>query len=323
MKSNFEILEKNQQSLFYELQIKNILTGEYVNILPNLGARLNSAWLKADDKLIPVIKELKNDQLKSNDEMFNNAKLFPFANRIRKGRYSFNDKVFELPVNYVEEENSCHGFLYNSTFEIISKNIFNDYAEIIFGFTPKIKYEGYPFCFDMKITHKLNTSGEIETTTELFNSSQTEILFSDGWHPYYSLDETADNYSVTFNAKEKLELDDHNIPNGKVIHINGSTHHNISLKNKKLDDLFRFSGSNKANIIKIVPVNSDHIIKIWHESGQNKYNYLVLYIPPDRKSIAVEPMTSSIDAFNNKEGIIILKPGESWSASMGFSLYKK
>jgi aldose 1-epimerase len=55
----------------------------------------------------------------------------------------------------------------------------------------------------------------------------------------------------------------------------------------------------------------------------NKYNYVVLYIPPDRNSIAVEPMTSSIDAFNNKEGLIILKPEEFWSASMGFSLLKQ
>lgn len=286
MKSNFEIVEKNQQSLFYELQIKNNLTGEYINILPNLGARLNAAYLKSNEQLIPVIKELKNKKLKSNDEKFNNAKLFPFANRIRKGRYSFNNKVYELPVNYVEEENSCHGFLYDLQFKVISKNIFNDFAEIKFGFTPENKYEGYPFCFDMKITHRLKTSCEIETTTEIFNSSETELLFSDGWHPYYCLSDSADNYNLTFNAAEKLELDDHNIPNGNVININGRVHHKINLKNKNLDDLFRFSLSNKINFIEIVPNDSDHKIKIWHEAGENKYNYLVLYIPPDRRSIA-------------------------------------
>jgi len=50
---------------------------------------------------------------------------------------------------------------------------------------------------------------------------------------------------------------------------------------------------------------------------------LVLYTPPEKNSIAIEPITSNIDSFNNKEDIIYLNPGDRWTASYGFELNKK
>ena len=58
-------------------------------------------------------------------------------------------------------------------------------------------------------------------------------------------------------------------------------------------------------------------LQIWQDAGFNKYNYLVVYIPPDRKSIAIEPISSNINSFNNGEGLIILKPEEEFAASIG------
>jgi aldose 1-epimerase len=166
-------------------------------------------------------------------------------------------------------------------------------------------------------------NGEVTITTNVFNLNDKEILFSDGWHPYYSLSKSVDDFKIVFNVSEKLELNHKNIPSGIVNLLNQNSYQQIELKNKNLDDLFRYSQENKINFINIIPDNSDYKLEIWHEAGANKYNYLVLYIPPDRNSIAIEPMTSSIDAFNNKDGLIILKPQESWSASFGFYLHKK
>jgi len=321
MNNQFQIEERNENTLFHQVKIKNKTTGEFIIILPNLGARLNSALLRFDDLLIPILRELKNENLKSNDEIFNNAKLFPFANRISKGRYTFHKKLYELPINYADEENACHGFLFNAKFNIISKNIEKNYAEVELEYQSVNKMEGYPFYFKISVVYKLLLSGEVIITTKVLNSNDKEILFSDGWHPYYCLNKSVEDFTIEFNASEKLELNQNNIPNGNVNILNSSYH--ITLKNKYLDDLFRYSPNNEINFINIIPGKTNYKLSIWHEAGMNKYNYLVLYIPPDRNSIAVEPMTSNINAFNNKEGLIILKPEESWSASMGFSLVKK
>jgi aldose 1-epimerase len=52
----------------------------------------------------------------------------------------------------------------------------------------------------------------------------------------------------------------------------------------------------------------------------DKYNFLQVYTPPHRNTIAIEPMTCLADAFNNKKGLIILKPSETASFSFGVKL---
>ena len=320
MPGQLQIFEQQEGTLFHKVFIKNKLTEECISILPNLGARLNSAHLRGGNELTAVLCELKDQNLKSSDEIFNNAKLFPFAGRIKKGIYSFQNKIYRLPINYVEEENATHGFLYNRKFIVITKRNEGKYAEIELEYVSTNDLIGYPFCFRVIVVYKLSAEGEVTVTTKVFNSDKGQILFSDGWHPYYRLCQSIDDLKIEFNVEEKVELNQDKIPSGIKFPLNGSSVQQIDLKNKSLDDVFRYSSNNKINFVNIFSKNSSRKLNIWHEAGLNKYNYLVLYTPPDRKSIAIEPMTSDINAFNNKEGLIIIEPGESWSASYGFSL---
>ncbi|MGB0929923.1 MAG: hypothetical protein ACPGVB_04055, partial [Chitinophagales bacterium] len=50
------------------------------------------------------------------------------------------------------------------------------------------------------------------------------------------------------------------------------------------------------------------------------FPYFQIYIPPHRKSIAIEPMNCNIDAFNNGEGLTLLKVGQTWKGSFGVAL---
>jgi len=54
--------------------------------------------------------------------------------------------------------------------------------------------------------------------------------------------------------------------------------------------------------------------------GYREYNYLQVFIPPDRMSIAIEPMTCNANAFNNKDGLITLSPGEVLTTVCGIEL---
>ena len=264
--------------------------------------------------------ELKDENLKSSDEIFNNAKLFPFAGRIKKGIYSFQNKTYNLPINYIEEENATHGFLYDRKFKVISKRNTGECAEIELEYIPADNLIGYPFDFRMRVVYKFSVEGQVTVTTNVSNLDKGEILFSDGWHPYYKLSQSIDDLKIEFNAQERIALNKDKIPSGIKFPLNGSSVQQIDLKNKTLDDVFKYSPDNKINFVNICSKESSIRLSIWHEAGYNKYNYLVLYTPPHRRSIAIEPMTSNINSFNNKEGLIIIKSGESWSASYGFSL---
>jgi len=323
MDPQFQIENIDEGAKFNQVIIKNTDTKEFISILPALGARLNAAHLIANENLVSVLKELDNADFKTNDELFNNAKLFPFAGRIRKGVYSFQNQIYQLPLNYSEEENACHGFLYKEKFEVISKSIFQNFAEVELCYHSIDGFDGYPFNFKITVTHRLSGTGQVTTSTRVENLSNSQILFSDGWHPYYVLGNSVDDLVIEFKGNEKIELNKSNVPTGSRIKLNSGDINKIEISENNLDDVFNLSSEIGRNEINLVSKKTEIILNIWQESGTNKYNYLVLYTPPDRKSIAIEPLTSNIDSFNNKEDLIILNPGSRWSASYGFELNKK
>lgn len=48
--------------------------------------------------------------------------LAPWPNRIKDGRYSFNDEMFELPINEKTKNNALHGLVAHSDWQIISSS---------------------------------------------------------------------------------------------------------------------------------------------------------------------------------------------------------
>lgn len=322
MKSKFEIIKAIDEIGFNQITIKNCFTNELISILPEYGARLNKAYLLVDDVLFSVIKELKVSELKTNDELFNNALLFPFAGRIKNGSYSFNDEIFYMPINYKTENNACHGFLYQEKFDVISEYIESDYAEVVLSFQQKKYYPGYPFTFNVFVSYKLNVSGEVTVSTQIENTNNTQILFSNGWHPYYTFENCVDDLIVEFSPNERIELDSNNIPNGNKNNFSLNHHQKIDLENKNLDDVFKLLPMNDRNEVILTSKKKTDKLKLWQQASIDKYNYLVLYIPPDRKSIAIEPITSNIDSFNNKEDVVILQAGAKWNSSFGFCIIK-
>ena len=323
MNSHFQINSINENSDFHQLVIKNTNTNEYISILPKLGARLNAAYLKAQGKLVPVVVELINSDFKTNNQLFNNALLFPFAGRIRKGLYNYHNHDYQLPINYAEEENACHGFLYKQEFEVISKNISTQFAEVELSYSSLKDYQGYPFGFKIEVSYRLNENGEVIISTTVENTSKVQLLFSNGWHPYYKLGKSVEDLKIEFKGLEKIELNEFNVPTGNRVRLNIDKPVAFEMENKVLDDVYQLQSENDIHEIILTSKSTGLVLNHYQQAGPNKYNYLVLYTPPEKNSIAIEPITSNIDSFNNKEDIIYLNPGDRWTASYGFELNKK
>jgi aldose 1-epimerase len=315
MNSNFQIENIYEANEFHQLIVTNKISKEYISVLPNQGGRLNAARLRHKDKILPTLWELSNSDFNSNDELFNNAFLFPFAGRIRKGTYSFENNSYQLELNYLEEENACHGFLYNQPFNIESKQLCDDYAEIKLSYNSYRGFKGYPFPFKVDLSYKLTSNGQVIISSSISNTSDTKILFSTGWHPYYTLGDSIDDLILEFTPTEEIELDEFNIPTNIRKKFDSNR---ITLLGESLDNVYTMNNQNKRKEFKLISKTLDATLNIWQESGNNKFKYLVLYTPPHRKSIAIEPLTSNINSFNNKEDLIILNPGEKWSSEYGF-----
>ena len=48
--------------------------------------------------------------------------LFPFPNRLENGRYKFNGKKYQLPINEIDRNNQLHGFVNIYKFNCLKKS---------------------------------------------------------------------------------------------------------------------------------------------------------------------------------------------------------
>jgi aldose 1-epimerase len=296
-------------------------TGEYAIILPFLGGAVNRLVLSNKNDLIDVIDGYNsiddiNDNLGSS---FKSSNLFPYPNRIADATYHFEGEVYHLPMNFPQENNAIHGLVFDKEFEVMQQENGELGCTLALRLISEDQIGGYPFKYLLEQTYRWNEIRGFECNIKISNLSDSSIPFGHGWHPYFKAGSKSINtLSLQFPANEVLEVDERNIPTGKSMEY--QTFNNLKeIGDTQLDNCFRLDTSGDAADIIISNEQTGLKYKIWQETGVNKYNFLQLYTPPLRQSIAIEPMTCAPNAFNNEDGLIVLAPGERISVSWGVS----
>ncbi len=311
----FKITEENKNGL-EKIKIVNTETGEYVSVLPQFGGNVNGLVLLKNNKLYSVLAGNNSKKEFEGFGIYNGAKLFPFPNRIKDGVYIFEGKEYQLQLNYTAEGNAAHGLVYNKRFRVLSKLEGKHFAEVNLIYNYKGMNEGYPFPFELVLTFTLIKDRGFICKTVARNKGGTPMPFGDGWHPFLSFRKKIDNLFLKFDSDKKIITDDSMIPTGKKIKYDEFSLLK-QIGKKEFDDCFLLKTNNGKHETVLYDEAADTKIILCQETGKGKYNYLHVYTPPGRKSIAVEPVTSNINAFNNKEGLNILQPQEKFVASYG------
>jgi aldose 1-epimerase len=243
------------------------------------------------------LEELKNGELdiirKSMDGNSTHggaAVLFPFGNRIRNAKYSFNKKDYELPKN--DGENSIHGLVRDVDFDFFEED---NYIE----FSTNFKSISYPGEAQIKIRYEIMEN--VFKTTFHVKSINNEIPVEIGFHPYFSV---SGPYSISYSGTmKKLNYECQYFPDGSTADVD---YNNRVLNHMPLDNCFEL---NSPVILK----DNKHSIKI----TRTNMPYLVLYNGKyaGKNSVAIEPMTGAPDAFNNGIGLIKLNKGSEFECS--------
>ncbi len=246
--------------------------------------------------------------------------LLPFPNRLQGGTFTFSGKTYCFPINEVEHNNNLHGFENHLDFSILKTIQSNNTLTIELEST----FEGcsfYPFPFTCRLSYQIaHTSFTIQCT--LVNNHKSEIPIAWGWHPYFKLtDRGIDNCKLRVGECQNIELGPQNIPTGKKQIFTDFIEFK-PVQNKTLDHCFTLNKIPKTHQKQtLVELNyKNTLLSFWQVTGLNQSNFFQLYVPPNRKSIAIEPMSASINAFNTGEGLTILSPNQKVSFKAGVRL---
>ena len=256
-------------------------------------------------------------QVKERPSGFGNPILFPFPNRVRGGKYTFEGKTYEF-----EEKtalgNSIHGLVYTRPWRVVSTHASDDLAALVSRFEmsdfPGLEKQ-YPFPFELEVTYILE-NGVLSLDVEVNNIGDGNMPMGFGIHPYFSApifkDTDPAECIIQVPASQYWELEDF-LPTGKILEVSGK----YDLREGK-----PFAGMKFDNVL-------TGLYEKWSRCGIDdkpkrvrfvlesdpQFREIVVYTPPGRNAIAIEPYTCTTDAVNLQPqridaGLIVLKPGE-------------
>lgn len=271
----------------------------------SFGGLLNAFHIPHKNGNINVIDGFNSvDDAKENfTKEFRGAKLSPYVCRMNHSQYQFDGKTYAIE-KFLLDGHAIHGLLYDATFTIASVFADEEKATVSLQYNYEGNDAGYPFPYSINIDWELKKDNHLTVATKITNHHNRSIPVADGWHPYFNLGGSLDDCMLQFNSNIQLEYNAALLPTGNSFADNRFTN-GILLKGIELDNSFLFDeNTDQRNCIL---QNDDFVLRIG--PGKN-YPILQIYIPPHRKSIAIENLSGAPDNFNNKIGLIELLPGK-------------
>lgn len=304
----FSINTKNENG-FEKFILKDNDSNTSAVILPACGAILNAFKVSHNGTAINVIHSYDTAEKffkKHEANGFMGSKLSPFVCRLNNGKYRFGEKEYKLEKFYMGKS-AIHGILYNKAFKVTGETANELHASLTMKYEYRSEEPGYPFNYDCIVTWQLEKDNKLSVTTECINKDNGLIPMQDGWHPYFNLDDSVDELQLEFQSKEMVEFNSELIPTQNLIPYTEFNALKI-IGNTFFDNCFTLN----LDACQPMCVLRNPAKKIEIEIHPEKsYPYLQIYIPPDRKNIAIENLSGAPDAFNNGMGVTTLEAGES------------
>jgi aldose 1-epimerase len=304
---SFEIF-KQQFGDLTEYVIHETTTENRCVVIPELGGIVRQLSLRKGLTLFSVLKTPPTPSALVADTKSASELLFPFASRIPEGKYKFLGKEYQLRKNEDGGQNAIHGLVRKNHFHLDEQVIHEDNASIQLSYTID-HAEGYPFQVHFSVRYTLHSDGRFELKYEAKNNGQSPCPVMFGWHPYWMLgNEDVEAWKINIPSKRLVTFNENLIPIGTEPFDMAMP---ALLHRKEFDNCFIVDTTGGQAVTELISKNQDVTLRIQQETGEGKFNYLVVYTPPARDCVAIEALTANVDAFNTGEGLNILAPGHS------------
>ena len=234
---------------------------------------------------------------------FKSTKLSPFVCRMQKGHYRFAEKDLTVQKFFLSGH-AIHGLLFDAVFEVTGTESNDQLASVTLKHEYAATDLGYPFAYNMTINWKLEAGNTLTVTTAISHNNTDAIPLADGWHPYFTLGGSVDDWILQFDSTTQLEYNTELLPTGNTFTDNRFTKGTL-LQGIELDNSFELT----KDSAKPRCVLQNDKLKLTIQPDKT-YPILQVYIPEHRKSIAIENLSGAPDNFNNGIGLILLPPGE-------------
>lgn len=253
--------------------------------------------------------------------------LFPFPNRIRDGRYTWGGRPVQMPPGVAPDDgqgNAIHGFCLDRPWRVVARDESSVQAEFQLSIDAPDRRPLWPT--DARISLRYTIDGtSLLADFVIENPDRDDMPFGFGTHPYFRLplgaDGTAADCRILAPAHQQWELDAC-LPTGQLLPVDPS----CDLRNGG-----RFGDMQLDHVLTgLADVNGRRLVTLdldIHDTAANRlvrqrcdpaiFREVVVYTPPGRDAVCLEPYTCVTDAINIDPGGATtgwarLPPGQRW-----------
>jgi aldose 1-epimerase len=279
-------------------------TGASASVLPSYGFNLFDLRLPSAGQVRPIIDALPDFAENPRSPGRNGVPvLFPYPNRVKLGKFTFQGKNYELPIN--NGPNAIHGFAIDAPWQVVNTSTEGGEASItgkyqISTSTPSMLAH-WPTDAVLQIRYGLS-GRRLTMAVTVTNPTADDLPYGFGVHPYFrcpfSPDGDLAQTRVILPASQYWALNEF-IPTGEKRPVDDHLdfRKGQAMKGLKLDDVLTglaFEGG--RCICRLV----DQTLKAEFQlSFDRNIRELVVYTPPGSPNvISLEPYTQTTDAIN-------------------------
>jgi len=251
--------------------------------------------------------------------------LFPFPNRIRDGKYAWNGTSYEMPEDAVPSNrtNAIHGFCLDRPWRVTHQTAHRVTAEFQLSVDAPGRREFWPADFLIRGTYTLYATA-LSLDLQIENVDTVPLPWGFGTHAYFKVPLSAEGSPpdcllvAPVDAHWKLE---ECLPTGEVLSLNepySELPDGLRIGTASLDDVFRLEPG--ARSCSIVDERAGYQMR---QSFSPDFTQLVIYTPPGRNAVCMEPYTCLTDAINlpqPESGMRTLDPGGTESLNVTIAL---
>lgn len=249
--------------------------------------------------------------------------LFPYPNRIRSGKYSWDGKDYELPeslVGYEGAGNAIHGFALDRPWRITEQTESSVTGVFRISEDAPERLPLWPTDAEIQIRYSLHDAC-LRADISVHNPTSEPLPWGFGTHAYFRVPLSADsdpaNCTVQAPVTKKWLLDEC-LPTGQIAdppedgRLNTAPYFNTL----KLDDVYTGVQS-QAGVVECRVLDEKGGTQIVLRCDDS-FREIVAFTPPWTTAICLEPYTCTTDAINLQQqgvdaGLQVLAPGKTWN----------
>lgn len=297
--------------------ITDPVTGSTASVAPALGFNCFSFTPVVDDEPVEVLWH--DPQFRAGGTRPSRSGipiLFPFAGRIRGGQYRYRSREYQLETND-NQGNAIHGFVYTRPWRVVAQSEVSVTGEFQASTDDPAILKLWPADFRIRATYTVQGK-QLLASYEFTNTGDGPLPWWFGTHPYFRLSlggGQPEDAIIRFTVGKQWELASL-IPTGNVIDVADAAELAAGTRvgSREFDNVFSGLGTHDRPWSGSVTDEAARRTTLTR-FGQ-PFRECVVFIPPHREAICLEPYTAVPNAFELDQrgidaGLAELAPGKS------------